>query len=66
VGSFEDYETDLRAFLEEVVLPHCPLPYYALCHSMGGLICVSAAAHESLPFARMVLAAPAFAFATGF
>ena len=46
-----------------MVVPHCPPPYYALSHSMGGLICVSAASRGDLPFARMVLAAPAFAFA---
>ncbi|MCC6982290.1 MAG: alpha/beta hydrolase [Bauldia sp.] len=63
VGSFEDYELDLRAFLDQVVVPHCPPPYYALCHSMGGLICVSAASRGELPFAKMVLAAPAFEFA---
>ncbi len=63
VGSFDDYKADLRAFLEQVVLPNCPSPYYALTHSMGGLIAITAAARGKLPFKRLVMAAPAFAFA---
>lgn len=63
VGSFRDYEADLSAFLRQVVVPSCPPPYVALTHSMGGLICLGAAARGELPFDRMVMAAPALAFA---
>ena len=36
VKSFNDYEDDVARFMNEVALPDCPPPYYALGHSMGG------------------------------
>ena len=38
VGSFEEYDEDIRAFMTQVVLPDCPPPYYVLAHSTGGNI----------------------------
>ena len=36
VGDFSEYELDLEAFMNEVVLPDCPPPIFAIGHSMGG------------------------------
>ena len=44
VRNFSEYATDLEAFMEQVVLPDCPPPIFALGHSMGG-----ADRHSRLP-----------------
>ena len=36
VRNFSNYITDLEAMMEQVVLPDCPPPIFALAHSMGG------------------------------
>ena len=36
VGDFSEYELDLEVFMNEVVLPDCPPPLFAIGHSMGG------------------------------
>ena len=38
VWSFDEYATDLGAFMQEIVLPDCPPPFFALGHSMGASI----------------------------
>ncbi|ODR99204.1 hypothetical protein AUC68_04130 [Methyloceanibacter methanicus] len=38
VRSFVDYEEDIHQFMKGVVLPDCPMPYYALAHSMSAPI----------------------------
>jgi lysophospholipase len=58
VDSFEEYDRDIDAFMEQVVLPDCPPPYYALAHSTGGLILLRAARDSRARFTRMVLNAP--------
>jgi len=58
VDSFTEYDRDLDAFMQDVVLPDCPPPHYALSHSTGGLICLRAAQSGRARFARMILAAP--------
>ena len=58
VDDFEDYERDLRRYMEEIVLPDCPAPYYALAHSMGGNILLRAARLGDCWFDRMVLVSP--------
>src|SRR5262249_17500579 len=63
VRSFRDYDGDLSRFMTEVVLPHCPPPYIALGHSMGGNILLRHAAKPNAFFARMVLSAPMIALA---
>jgi lysophospholipase len=63
VRSFRDYDGDLSRFMKEVVLPHCPPPYIALGHSMGGNILLRHAAQPNAFFARMVLSAPMIALA---
>jgi lysophospholipase len=62
VDSFADYDHDLEAFMQQIVLPDCPPPHHALAHSMGGLICLRAARAGRARFDRMVLSAPMIAF----
>lgn len=60
IRDFKEYDRDLAAFMQQVVLPECPPPYYALAHSMGGNIL---ARHSITPdswFDRIVLSAPMF------
>ena len=58
VKSFNDYEDDVARFMNEVALPDCPPPYYALAHSMGGTVLLKAATMRGCWFSRMVLTAP--------
>ncbi len=60
VRTFDDYALDLKAFMEQVVLPDCPPPYYALAHSMGGLILTLVEPRARSYFERMVLLAPLY------
>jgi len=59
VRSFRHYHRDLNGFLTKIVSAHCPPPYFALGHSMGGHILFSQS-HGGLArfFERMVLTAP--------
>ena len=36
VGDFSEYERDVEVLMNEVVLPDCPPPIFAIGHSMGG------------------------------
>src|SRR5438105_5501969 len=58
VRSFRDYGIDLETFVNEVVLPDCPAPFFAIGHSMGATILLRAAYLEHRWFDRMVLLAP--------
>jgi lysophospholipase len=62
VDSFAEYDRDLEAFVQQVVLPDCSPPYYALTQSTGGLIALRAAVEGRSRFTRMVLVAPLIAF----
>ena len=62
VDSFAEYDRDLEAFTQHVLLPDCPPPYFALAHSTGGLVALRAAANGRARFNRMVLAAPLIGF----
>ena len=61
VRNFSQYATDLGAFMEQVVLPDCPPPIFALGHSMGGAIAIRACHDGSRWFERLVLSAPMIA-----
>ena len=65
VRNFSEYATDLEAFMEQVVLPDCPPPIFALGHSMGGAIAIRACHDGSRWFDRMVLSAPMIALRPG-
>jgi lysophospholipase len=58
VESFSDFELDAETFMQRVVIPDCPPPYFALAHSMGGAVLLRAARSGKRWFERMVLAAP--------
>ncbi|MDO6965307.1 alpha/beta fold hydrolase [Rhizobium alvei] len=62
--NIRDFERDLDAFLEKIVLPDAKLPFFVLAHSMGSLIALKSAPHLENRIERMVLCAP-FVGATG-
>jgi lysophospholipase len=61
VRSFADYAVDLETVMEQVVLPDCPPPIFAIGHSMGAAIGIRACHDGSRWFERMVLSAPMIA-----
>jgi lysophospholipase len=58
VRNFSDYEVDVETFVQQVVLPDCPPPHFALAHSMGGAVMLRVAHAGKRWFDRMVLSAP--------
>jgi lysophospholipase len=58
IDDFSLYSRDLDAICAQVLEPHCPRPWYALGHSMGGAILLDQAHENMSPFARLVLSAP--------
>ena len=58
VRDFSDYEVDVETFVQQVVLPDCPPPFFALAHSMGGAVMLRVARAGKRWFDRMVLSAP--------
>ncbi len=58
VRDFSDYEVDVDTFVQQVVLPDCPPPHFALAHSMGGAVMLRVAYTGKRWFDRMVLSAP--------
>ena len=65
VRNFANYITDLEAVMEQVVLPDCPPPIFALAHSMGAAVTIRACHDGSRWFDRIVLSAPMIALAPG-
>jgi lysophospholipase len=58
VRDFSDFEVDVETFVQQVVLPDCPPPHFALAHSMGGAVMLRVAHAGKRWFDRMVLSAP--------
>jgi lysophospholipase len=58
VRDFSDFEVDVESFVQQVVLPDCPPPHFALAHSMGGAVMLRVAHAGKRWFDRMVLSAP--------
>jgi lysophospholipase len=58
VRDFSDYELDVETFVQQVVLPDCPPPHFALAHSMGGAVLLRTAYAGKRWFDRIVLSAP--------
>jgi len=58
VRHFSDYEVDAETFVQQVVLPDCPPPFFALAHSMGGAVMLRIAHAGKRWFDRIVLSAP--------
>lgn len=65
VRDFSQYATDLDTIMEQVVLPDCPPPVYALAHSMGAAIAIRACYSGRRWFDRVVLSAPMIALPPG-
>ena len=65
VRNFSEYATDLEAIMQQVVLPDCPPPIFALAHSMGAAIAIRACHDGSRWFERLVCSAPMIALPTG-
>ena len=63
VRNFAQYETDLDAIMEQVVMPDCPPPIFCIGHSMGGAVAIRACHAGSRWFDRVVLSAPMIALA---
>jgi lysophospholipase len=62
VESFADFEIDVETFMQRVVVPNCPPPYFALAHSMGGAVLLRLAHSGKRWFERTVLVAPMIDF----
>jgi lysophospholipase len=58
VKDFYQYGLDLDTFMENVVLPDCPPPLFAIAHSMGGAVLLRACHDGRRWFDRIVLSAP--------
>ncbi len=58
VEDFAQFDTDLRQFMNEIVLPDCPAPFYGMGHSMGGHILLRSALTKVCWFDRLILSAP--------
>lgn len=58
VRNFSDFEIDVETFVQQVVLPDCPPPFFALAHSMGGTVMLRVAHAGKRWFDRIVLSAP--------
>jgi len=58
IDDFSLYLRDLDAVRAQILEPHCPKPWYALGHSMGGAILLDQAHEQGSPFERLVLSAP--------
>ncbi len=61
VRRFSDYQRDLEAIRDQVLVPYMPAPHFALAHSMGGAIALNAAYEGWLPFRRLVTTTPMIA-----
>ena len=61
VRNFNEYQIDLDSFVNDIVLPDCPPPFFALAQSMGATILLRAAYHGNRTFDRTVLLAPMIA-----
>ncbi|HEX2255167.1 MAG TPA: alpha/beta hydrolase [Afifellaceae bacterium] len=58
IEDFGQYVRDLDAFIEQVLLPDCPPPYYVLGHSAGASVALLSATRARTRFDKMILCAP--------
>ena len=65
VDSFEDYVSDLAAFMEKIVMPADEKPVYIYSHSMGGAVTALYLAKYGDKVEKAVLSAPLFEPVTG-
>lgn len=55
---FADFGDDLRLFMNEIVLPDCPAPFFGMAHGMGAHVLVRQAVMSVCWFDRLVLSSP--------
>lgn len=65
VRDFALYTSDLHQMLESFAKPHCPGPYIALAHSMGGNVALRYLRDRPGTFERAVLSAPMLGIGSG-
>ncbi|WP_350335950.1 alpha/beta hydrolase [Coralliovum pocilloporae] len=58
VDDISDYHRDLDAVMQNVILPDCPPPLYAVAHSTGGLALLTVLRKRPNWFERVILSAP--------
>jgi len=56
--TFAHFDADVAKFMNEIVLPDCPPPFYCLAHSMGGHLILRLAQNRISWWDRIVLSAP--------
>lgn len=61
IDDFSLYDRDLDAVVDQVLVPFCPEPWFALAHSMGAAILIRQARAGRSPFERIVAIAPMLA-----
>jgi|RhiMetdeSRZDD1v2_1073273.scaffolds.fasta_scaffold194041_2 lysophospholipase len=61
IEDFSEYDNDLATFMQQVVLPDCPPPVFAIGHSMGASVLIRAAFQGHRWFDRVVLSTPMIA-----
>lgn len=64
IADFSEYDADISAFVEAVVLPAANMPPIALAHSMGGHVLLRALHRDSQLFSAAVMTAPMLRAAT--
>jgi len=57
IRDFHDYDEDFSAAMTQVVIAHCPRPYFAVAHSTGGHILLRNLRRRTW-FARAIILAP--------
>ena len=57
ISSFRKFDRDFDEFINQVVLPDCPPPYFALAHSTGAQILLRSI-HKHTWFDRVVMSSP--------
>jgi lysophospholipase len=56
--TFAHFDADVAKFMNEIVLPDCPPPFFCLAHSMGGHLILRLAQSRISWWDRIVLSAP--------
>ena len=64
IDDFELFQRDLDTLFTKVIEPHCPKPWFALAHSMGGAALLLALEQGETRFERVVLSSPMIALAS--
>jgi lysophospholipase len=57
IRSFRQYDEDLRAVMESVVMKNCPGPFYAIGHSTGGHVLLRALSRQTW-FKKAIVTSP--------